>query len=390
MTRKYATALHQGTLNGQLIAMKSEQSIYQLEAPEGLDTFIRALAIRDYEVIGPSVRENTVVLAPIESAADLPRGVRDEQEKGTYRLQKSDDHIYFGYNLGPFSWKQYLFPERRRLWQLKRNGNPQATQINAKPFAFFGVRACELAAIGVQDRAFLRDGGDPEYRARREQLFIVGVHCQTAAPTCFCSSMATGPEFLGTGWDLLLTEDHGRFFLEAGTGKGQDVLSSLMLSKAPPDARQTIANQLAATTQAISRSMNQEGIKEEIYNSFTTSRWDEIASRCLSCANCTLVCPTCFCSTIEDVSDVENATAERWQTWDSCFHIDFSYVHGGSRRVTTASRYRQWFTHKLASWHDQFGTSGCVGCGRCIAWCPVGIDITEEMAAIRGNAAKKD
>jgi sulfhydrogenase subunit beta (sulfur reductase) len=366
------------------------RTIHQLKAPEGLDSLIRDLGARGYEVIGPTVRDKTIVLARIESSADLPRGVRDEQEKGTYRLKKSDDDGFFGYNLGPTSWKSYLFPERRRLWQLKRNGNPEASPATLKPFAFFGVRACELAAIAVQDRAFLRDSGDPEYRARRERLFVVGVHCRTAAPTCFCPSMGTGPEFAATGWDLLLTEDKGRFFLEAATDKGQAILSVLPLETAPKDERQVITDQLAATTKDISRQLDQQGIKEQIYNSLTSSRWDDIGSRCLSCANCTLVCPTCFCSTVEDVSDVENATAERWQKWDSCFHIDFSYVHGGSRRVTTASRYRQWFTHKLATWYDQFGTSGCVGCGRCIAWCPVGIDITEEMAAIRNDAAKKD
>lgn len=367
----------------------TRRAIHQLKASQDLDLLIRELVARGYDVIGPTVRDNTVVLATIQGSADLPRGVRDVQEKGTYRLRKSDEQVYFAYNLGPTSWKSFLFPEHRRLWQLKRNGTPQAPQTNTRPFAFFGVRACELAAIAVQDRVFLREGGDPEYRARREKLFIVGVHCQTAAPTCFCPSLGTGPGFPATGWDLLLTEDNARFFVEVGTAKGHEVLSALTLSKPAQDAKQRIADQLAATTQAISRRMNQQGIKEEIYRSLASSRWDEIASRCLACANCTLVCPTCFCSTIEDVADVEQATAERWQKWDSCFHLDFSYVHGGSRRVTTASRYRQWFTHKLASWYDQFGTSGCVGCGRCITWCPVGIDITEEMAAIRSDARKK-
>jgi Fe-S oxidoreductase len=96
-----------------------------------------------------------------------------------------------------------------------------------------------------------------------------------------------------------------------------------------------------------------------------------------------MVCPTCFCTTVEDVSDVTGDHAERWRRWDSCFTLGFSYIHGGSIRNSGKARYRQWMTHKLASWIDQFGTSGCVGCGRCITWCPVGIDITEEARAIR-------
>ncbi|MCB0197785.1 MAG: 4Fe-4S dicluster domain-containing protein, partial [Anaerolineae bacterium] len=120
-----------------------------------------------------------------------------------------------------------------------------------------------------------------------------------------------------------------------------------------------------------------------LYQNLEHPRWDHIANRCLSCANCTQVCPTCFCSDVVEVSDLENHKDERLRVWDSCFSLDFSHVHGGNIRPTTRARYRQWLTHKLASWIDQFGTLGCVGCGRCITWCPVGIDLTEEVRAIR-------
>ncbi len=112
-------------------------------------------------------------------------------------------------------------------------------------------------------------------------------------------------------------------------------------------------------------------------------RWDDVANRCLSCTNCTLVCPTCFCSAVEDVNSLDGEHAERVQRWDSCFTLGHSTLHGaGSVRGDTRSRYRQWLTHKLSTWWDQFEVSGCVGCGRCIAWCPVGIDLTQEVAAI--------
>ncbi len=109
--------------------------------------------------------------------------------------------------------------------------------------------------------------------------------------------------------------------------------------------------------------------------------WDDIAARCLACTNCTLVCPTCFCSTVEDATDLLG-TATRTRRWDSCFSSDFSNLHGHPVRSSTRSKYRQWMTHKLSYWYDQFGMSGCVGCGRCITWCPVAIDITAEMAQL--------
>jgi formate hydrogenlyase subunit 6/NADH:ubiquinone oxidoreductase subunit I len=133
------------------------------------------------------------------------------------------------------------------------------------------------------------------------------------------------------------------------------------------------------------RVMDTSDIKELLYRNYEHPRWDNVAGRCLTCANCTNVCPTCFCTTVEDVTDLTGQQAERRRRWDSCFTMDFSYIHGGSIRASTKSRYRQWMTHKLATWIDQFGTSGCVGCGRCITWCPVGIDITEEVAAIRAG-----
>jgi ferredoxin len=102
-----------------------------------------------------------------------------------------------------------------------------------------------------------------------------------------------------------------------------------------------------------------------------------------------MACPTCFCTTVDDVTDLTGSQAVRSRRWDSCFSMDFSYIHGGSVRSSGASRYRQWLTHKLASWQDQFGASGCVGCGRCITWCPVGIDLTEEVEAIRQDAERR-
>lgn len=361
-----------------------------LQASE-VGKLIEALARRGYEVNGPTVRDGAIVYDHIESAEELPAGWTDEQEPGRYGLKRRQDEALFGYAVGPQSWKKYLHPAEVRLFAAERQDGTFRILNNEtapkRPHAFLGVRACELAAIAVQDRVLLEDKyRDSIYGERRSGVFVVAVQCTQAAATCFCASMGSGPR-ARTGFDLALTElvgaDGHRFIVETGSERGAEVLADLHTTPATDaDLRKAEAAVEGAARQQVRR-IDTEGIKELLYQSFEHPRWDDVARRCLTCANCTMVCPTCFCTTVEDVTDVTGDHAERWRHWDSCFTLDFSYIHGGSIRNSSKGRYRQWMTHKLASWIDQFGSSGCVGCGRCITWCPVGIDITEEVRAIR-------
>jgi formate hydrogenlyase subunit 6/NADH:ubiquinone oxidoreductase subunit I len=337
----------------------------------------------------------------MESAEELPVGWTDEQEPGRYRLKRREDQAMFGYAVGPQSWKKYLHPATVQLWAAERQGatfrilnneipgNPIPTSQTQpeRPYAFLGVRACELAAIAVQDRVLLEDKyRDPLYEERRSRAFVIAVQCTQAAATCFCVSMGTGPR-ARKGFDLALTElvapGVHRFVVETGSKRGAEVLAELQTASATDADRQEAEAAVDGAAKQQVRSIDTQGIKDLLYQNFDHPRWDNVAARCLTCANCTMVCPTCFCNTIEDMTDISGDHAERWRRWDSCFTQSFSYIHGGSIRASSKARYRQWMTHKLASWIDQFGTSGCVGCGRCIVWCPVGIDITEEVRAIR-------
>ncbi len=367
-----------------------------LEANQ-LQALVEAIARRGYEIIGPAVRDGAIVYERMQSTAELPAGWTDEQGPGHYRLKERDDQALFGYASGPQSWKKYLHPAEVKLWSAEREGATFRILNNEsarrKPYAFLGVHACDLAAIAVQDRVLQGDKfRDPIYGARREGVFVIAVQCTQASATCFCASMGTGPR-VREGFDLVLTElDAGgqhRFVIAAGSDLGAEVLAELPARPAgEDDVRQADAAVEAAAQQQV-RSIDNAGIKELLYENFDHPRWDDVAGRCLTCANCTMVCPTCFCTTVEDVSDVSGDHAERWRRLDSCFTLDFSFVHDGTVRTSAKARYRQWMTHKLASWMDQFGTSGCVGCGRCITWCPVGIDITEEVKAIRETAGDR-
>jgi len=358
--------------------------------PQGLQQLLEALISRGYQPVGPTLRHGSLVYDHLSSIADLPRGWGDAQEGGAFRLKKRDDDALFGYGVGQQSWKQFLYPPRRRLWQATREGRGfqlLSTAAGAPKFAFIGVHACDLQAMAVQDRVFLEGPFiDPDYQSRREQAFILAVNCSHPCGTGFCASMGHGPQATG-GFDLALTEvlQGARHYLvvAVGTERGRELLAHLPQQQARAEELEAAAQAQARAAGRLGRTLDTTEIQALLYRNYENPRWDQVAARCLSCGNCTLVCPTCFCHTLEDATDLTGEHAERHRRWDVCYTVDFTYLHGGSVRPSPRSRYRQWLTHKLATWIDQFGVSGCVGCGRCITWCPVAIDITAEVQAIR-------
>lgn len=352
-----------------------------------------ALKKRGYKIYGPTVQDQAILYDEIDSETDLPVGWTDEQEAGHYRLRRRDDEALFGYVVGPRSWKQFLHPSRVKLFSSERKADGSISfdsgdEGEAPQNAFIGVRSCELHAIGIQDKVFLGNGAtDTHYAKRRRHNFVVAVNCGTTGATCFCRSMKTGPRVGGgAAYDLAVTEllegEH-RFLIEAGSDEGREVLDDIPSRFVAAEDRSLAESVMEKTEASMARALDTEGLPEALLASFEHPRWEDVAERCLSCANCTMVCPTCFCTTVEDVSDVTGDHAARWRRWDSCFTMDFTWMSGGSARQSGKSRYRQWLTHKLATWEKQFGTSGCVGCGRCITWCPVGIDLTEEAKKLR-------
>jgi ferredoxin len=370
----------------------SSRPVSRIIDVDGLQALIDGLRRDGRRVVGPTIGDGAIVYDDVESVADLPAGFTDEQEPGRYALARRGDAALFGYAVGPHSWKKFLHAPALRLWRAIRKGDEVTIEANApepQAVAFLGVRACELAAIAIQDRVLI--GGahvDPHYRARRESAFIVALNCGKAGGTCFCVSMATGPKATG-GYDLALTElisaEAHEFLIEAGSPAGAEMLAALpgrAATRADFEAAEAVVAHTAAT---MGRDMPPVDVPALLMRNLQHPRWEEVAQRCLSCANCTMVCPTCFCTTVEERNDLVGVESSRERKWDSCFTMDYSYIHGGSVRPGVSSRYRQWMTHKLATWREQFGTSGCVGCGRCITWCPVGIDITEETHAISAS-----
>ncbi len=358
----------------------------------GLSALVHALRDERFRVFGPTIAGDAIVLGELTTGDELPDGWGVESGPGRYRLHRRPDGAVFAHSAGPQSWKQLLHPPRQPVWTSDATSFQPASS-EPERYAFLGVRACDLAAISKLDTVLAGSAHpDSQYRRRRRELFIVAVGCTEPGEVCFCASMNAGPS-PGPGYDLALTElitpAGSRFLVDVGTANGARILRTLPARDASPEEVADARAAIAGAAARMGRQMPAVDLRTLLRASRDSGRWQDIAERCLTCGNCTMVCPTCFCTTAEVSTGLDDATAAHAQRWASCFEPEFSFVHGGSVRVSGASRYRQWMTHKLSSWHDQFGGSGCVGCGRCIAWCPVGIDITAEAAELAADADVK-
>ena len=363
-------------------------STVAIEKPH-LDLLLHNLQQGGYTLLGPHVQDDSLVYGPIDSLASLPRGYVSEQEAGRFRLRFTAHTHYFDVIPGAPSWKQYLFPSRTELFTLHRTGREwhvEARDTVQPSYAFIGVRGCELAAIQIQDAAFLRpDFVDPVYHARREQAFILTVDCLRPAGTCFCKSMATGPH-PNPGFDLNLTELEDVFLLQIGSERGREMMAGVPFEAASAFLLNAAGKALERAAAEMGRELETQDLPDLLLNHLESPQWKKIGERCLSCANCTQVCPTCFCWDVVDALSLDGSETNRTRIWDSCFNPGYSYQAGGNARPTIHSRYRQWLSHKFGTWKQQYGTFGCTGCGRCITWCPAGIDVTAEIAALRKEA----
>ncbi|MCG6872926.1 MAG: 4Fe-4S dicluster domain-containing protein [Gammaproteobacteria bacterium] len=351
-----------------------------------LQSLIDTIRDAGYRCVGPQSRDGAIVFDTLTHVDQLPRGVTADQGPGSYRLGHGGGQRFFAWANGPQALKPLTFRPRETLWRVLRDRDDrlhfEAADAPVTKTAVIGARACDLAALYIQDKHFLQgECADPSYRAARQELFIVAVHCTHAAATCFCASTGDGPR-AAYGFDIALTELNDGFVVEVLSSRGRDLAAGLETAPATPVQLEAAAAAVAAAAEAQSRALPAGNLRNLLFARLEHPRWEQVAERCLACGNCTSVCPTCFCSAEHEVPSLDGSHSERTRSWDSCFNESHGRIHGLNVRAATSQRYRQWLTHKLAGWHDQYGRSGCVGCGRCISWCPVGIDITEEAAAI--------
>lgn len=345
-----------------------------------------------FMTIGPKVENGVVILDEID-VNDIPAGYEDHQTAGNYRLLKGERPEIFSFSPGPDSFKRFLHPPESELFSFSKSKTGTTISPSSrrgKPYALIGVRACDLSALKLYDRIFIEGPvRDERYASLRSGVFIVAVNCSYPGDNCFCGSMGTGPE-VTESFDILLSEIGDSILIEAGTDRGQELLSRLTMEEATDGDLNEKTERTEACKRAMKKSIRADELPALIYRSFNHPHWADIAGRDLECGNCTQVCPTCFCNSTYDLvrlsqvsRDLSGVSGARVRKWDSCFSRNFARVHGGNFRPSRAARYRHWMSHKLAYTMEQFGLPGCVGCGRCITWCPAGIDITMELEALR-------
>lgn len=352
---------------------------------EDLSNLFSQLHNSSYAQFGPIYRDGAIMLDQLSSINDLPVGWEEKIAPGKYDLKKKGKKL-FSHTIGPQSFKKFLHPPKRKLWDAELTGEGFEIKEEEKPtkMAFWGIRNCDLHAILILDRIFLKGRYvNKWYKKAREELFVVAVACSAPSSNCFCTTMGyrNQPE---TGFDFSLIELNDQQYLAtAGSLKAHEFALNLGFQLANEEVINTGLKLISRAEKKLTKRFEKEEVAKTLKSKLEDKGWENIASKCLACANCTMVCPTCFCTTISDITDITGEHTERWQSWDSCFNTEYSYIHGGNIRNSTRSKYRQWMTHKFSNWQDQFATHGCVGCGRCITWCPVGIDITEELNAMK-------
>lgn len=334
-----------------------------LWSPEAFSAWLDTMTA-SYRLQGPARSGSRTVFREVSAAAEL------DLEGGRTMIPPG---------------KVFFYRARQQLLQFDLQGRTSVTAplASAEPALLVGIRPCDLHALLYLDQTFK---ADPYYRAVRQKTLLLAVNCRRPTPYCFCASLGTGPFYKSLkGCDAVLTKLAEGWLVEPR----EETMARLLAGDGKPVSEQhwqEKAAQEQAARSNFEKSIELKGLEPILRRNQEHPVWSRTAAeRCLSCTNCVMVCPTCFCHEIRDRVEMDLRQAVRYRQWDACQDLAFAAVHGGNFRQTRQARLRQFVLHKL-DFTAQYGQAGTVGCGRCIEWCPTAIDLTEMAKEIRQDA----
>ena len=280
--------------------------------------------------------------------------------------------------------KSAVFPQTETLFTFDRGASPRAIDLTQqKETIVFAVRPCDARSFTLLDPVFEGDFPDPYYLTRRKKTLLIGIACTQPFLNCFCTSLGGSP-FAVEGLDLLFTELNDFFSIEVITDNGKQLIAKTSSLIAPASKEHsTKKNELRQSSESrFKRKLNLKPIPEKLATMFEHRIWQQFASKCIGCGICTYCCPTCYCFDMQDETTMRKG--RRVRIWDSCMFPEYTvHASGHNPRPTRSERLKNRIYHKFKFNIDNFGAAGCVGCGRCIALCPVNVDLIENLLAIQ-------
>ena len=335
-----------------------------------------------------SIEALDAVLARL--ADTMPVYLPTDDEAGNANYKKWQEGVKLSDALNTVrSAKDFFFPQMEDLVEFKVDGkNIEVidTRCESEDFVIFGVRGCDVKSFDVLDRVFLKEPVDSYYASRRAHAVIVSAACARPSETCFCKSFgidATEPE-----GDVVTWKENGEMYFEAKTEKGNALMAKIE-DLTCECARDAVEAQKEKTAKIMAK-LPLSDLPLDKFGSgktkeyFDSEKWKELSQTCLGCGTCTFVCPTCQCYDIKDFNTGKGVI--RFRCWDSCMYSDFTKMSAGQPRLTQLERFRQRFMHKLVYYpENNGGMFSCVGCGRCLAKCPVSTNIVKVMKSLGGD-----
>ena len=334
------------------------------------------------------IANQTALFNEISSLMDLYIPV--ETTNGNASFKKYQDGMVMSNVLKTDrSPKDLFFPQTQCLMEFKTQGKTIEVIDNrqeAEDFVVFGVRGCDVKSLEVLDRVFLVEPVDTYYATRREHGIIVSMACNRPDETCFCKTF--GVDASSPAGDIVCYKTNDALYLDAKTEKGEKLLSKLDKVTTEDDGKD--AQKVQEDIKAITERLPLANLKADAFGSdltkkyFDAPEWESLSKSCLGCGTCTFVCPTCQCYDIKDFKT--NNGVERFRCWDSCMYSEFTKMSAGQPRLSQLERFRQRFMHKLVYFPtNNDGMFSCVGCGRCVAKCPISMNIVKVMKTLGGN-----